>query len=206
MSSRRGLALRGYMIIKPILFDFQEEITTERLCIRCARPGDGSDIYDAVIDSFDELREWMPWARTKPTPQQYEELARLWRIKFQAREDLPFLVFLKGTFIMIGATGLHRFDWTVPRFEIGYWIRTAYTGQGYATEAARAMMELAFSVFNARRVEIHFDSRNERSRRIAERLGFEYEGRLRHFGRDVNGKLYDKIVYAKIISDIGITL
>ena len=98
----KALALRGYMIIKPILFDFPEEITTERLCIRCARPGDGSDMYDAVIDSFDELRKWMPWARTKPTPQQYEELARLWRIKFLAREDLPFLVFLKGTFIMIG--------------------------------------------------------------------------------------------------------
>jgi RimJ/RimL family protein N-acetyltransferase len=185
------------MTIKPILFDLPEEITTERLCLRCARPGDGAEMHSAVSDSLGELREWMPWARADPTPDDYEVLARMWRVKFLAREDLPFLVFLKGTFRMIGATGLHRFDWSVPRFEIGYWIRTSYTGLGYGTEAARAMMDFAFSVFKARRLEIHFDSRNERSRRIAERLGFEQEGRLRNFGRDARGELYDKLIYAK---------
>jgi RimJ/RimL family protein N-acetyltransferase len=58
------------------------------------------------------------------------------------------------------------------RLEIGYWLRSDATGKGYATEAARAMLELALTVPGMLRVEIHCDARNVASAAVPQRLGF----------------------------------
>ena len=90
------------------------------------------------------------------------------------------LLFLKGTGTLVGSSGLHRIDWEVPKFEIGYWCRTGFTGRGYVTEAVRGISAFAFDVLGARRVEIRCDSRNLPSARGAERAGFRLEGELRN--------------------------
>ena len=58
------------------------------------------------------------------------------------------------------------------RFEIGYWLRRDATGQGLATEAARAMLELAQAMPQGRLVEIRCAPRNVPSGAVAQRLGF----------------------------------
>ena len=52
-------------------------------------------------------------------------------------------------------------DWTVPRFEIGYWVRKSFAGQGYVTEAVRHR-RLAVRELRAKRVQLHIDVRNDR--------------------------------------------
>ena len=83
------------------------------------------------------------------------------------------------------------------RIEIGYWIRTGYEGQGYVKETVEGLTQFAINL-GARRIEIHTDSRNERSWRVAERAGFVLEGILQMTYRDVDGKLGDTRIYAKI--------
>jgi RimJ/RimL family protein N-acetyltransferase len=63
------------------------------------------------------------------------------------------------------------------RVEIGYWLRKDLTGRGYATEATRAMVELAASLRRVRCIEIRCDDRNERSAAIPRRLGFTLLGK-----------------------------
>jgi ribosomal-protein-serine acetyltransferase len=89
----------------------------------------------------------------------------------------------------------------VPKFEIGYWVRTRFEGQGYISEAVVGITQFAFDLLGARCVEIRVDDRNERSWRIPERLGFALEGLLRNEMRDVEGKLCDTRLYAKIRMD-----
>src|SRR5215468_9191886 len=50
-----------------------ERITTERLLIRCWEPADAPALRAAIDASLDQLREWLPWALSEPTP--VEELA-----------------------------------------------------------------------------------------------------------------------------------
>jgi RimJ/RimL family protein N-acetyltransferase len=97
-------------------------------------PGDGSEFNTAKLESADELRPWMEWAREKPTVRQSEEDVRRARAAFLERSDLMLLLFSKGTDTLVGSSGLHRIDWRVPKFEIGYWCRTRFTGHGYITE------------------------------------------------------------------------
>lgn len=62
------------------------------------------------------------------------------------------------------------------RVELGYWLDTAVTGRGLATEATRALLDVAASLPAMRHAEIRCDRRNGPSAAIPRRLGFELTG------------------------------
>jgi RimJ/RimL family protein N-acetyltransferase len=183
---------------EPILLDVPEQIDTERLLIRPPRLGDGAAVNVAVRESFNELQPWMPWAQEIPSVEQSEIFARESAARFARREDLPMLLFERSSGELLGASGLHRIDWSVPAFEVGYWCRTSRTGRGYISEAVRGICKMAFTSLSARRFEARMDDTNERSWRIAERLGFTLEGILRQDTRAPSGELRDTRVYSII--------
>lgn len=186
----------------PILIDFPYSFDTERLTIRGPLPGDGPAIRAAVVESRAELKPWMPWAVEVMDEEAYEKRVRDGQLKFLAREDLWLLLFLKGTDTYIGGSGLHRIDWTVPKFEVGYWVRTSYAGQGYITEAVRGITEFAFENLGARRIEIRCDANNSRSAAVARRTGYELEGHFHNEARDhLSGELRDTLIFARVWPD-----
>lgn len=62
--------------------------------------------------------------------------------------------------------------------EVGYLFAPAAGGRGYATEAVRAVVDLAFTSIGARRVTARLDARNRPSAALLERLGFRLEAHL----------------------------
>ncbi|MED3651627.1 GNAT family N-acetyltransferase [Heyndrickxia sporothermodurans] len=186
--------------MNPILKEFPEEFSTERLVIRMPRPGDGKVVFDAIIASINELKPWMPFAQKEQSEQDVELNIRSSYISFLKREDLRLLVFLKETGEFIASSGLHRIDWSIPKFEIGYWIDSRFSGKGYMTEAVKGIADFAFHELGARRVEIRCDEKNVKSRAIPERLGFTLEGILKNddVSPDTN-ELRDTCIYAKIV-------
>jgi len=60
----------------PILLDIPESFETERLLIRVPRPGDGLAFNAAILESFDDLQPWMPWAKERPSIEKTEENSR----------------------------------------------------------------------------------------------------------------------------------
>ncbi len=183
------------------LIDLPETIETERLLLRAPRSGDGAMINAAILETWDELHRWMPWARERPSVEQSEEFARHMAAEFLTRAALPLVILRKDTQAYLGGTGSQRMDWSVPRFEIGYWIRRSAVGQGYVSEAVAALTQFAFTTLSAQRTEIHCSHRNLRSQRVAERCGYTLEGRLRNHGREPDGQLRDMLVYAAIAKD-----
>ena len=136
----------------PILLDFPYSFETERLVIRGPLPDDAAPLRAAVLESQAELKPWMPWAVDVPTEEWYCVRVREGRLKFLAREDLWMMLTLKDGGTIIGGSGLHRIDWSVPKFEIGYWARTSHAGRGYITEAVNGITRFAFEQLGARRV------------------------------------------------------
>ena len=182
----------------PILLDFPEGFETERLLVRSPLPGDGPQMHAAVNESLEELTPWMPWPKEHRSVADSEASVRRARARFLERTDLMMLLFLKGTETLVGSSGLHRIDWSVPKFEIGYWCRTRFAGQGYVTEAVRGVSSFALDTLDARRVEIRCDPQNRRSARVAERCGFRLEGTLRNNERSTGGDLRDTLIYAML--------
>ena len=188
--------------IDNVLIQVPERIETERLLLLAPRAGVGQALNAAICESIDELRPWMPWAQVEPTVEESEAVVRRQLARFIAREDLVFQIYRRNADSsagqLLGGTGLHRFDWKVRRFEIGYWIRSSAQGQGYVSEAVRALAAMAFESLKARRVEIRMDSDNLRSRAVAERCGFELEGVLRRDALSPLGEPRDTCVYSRI--------
>jgi len=182
-----------------MLKDFPEEFSTERLVIRMPKPGDGKIVYEAITASINELKPWLPFAQKKQSETDVELNIRQAHISFLKREDLRLLVFLKETGEFIASSGLHRIDWDIPKFEIGYWIDSRFSGKGYMTEAVKGIADFAFHELHAKRLEIRCDTKNIKSRAIPEKLGFTLEGILKNDDRspDTN-QLRDTCVYAKI--------
>lgn len=65
------------------------------------------------------------------------------------------------------------------RAELGYWIGVPYWGNGFATEAVRAVVDFAFRVRGCFRVHAQAYTANPASRRVLEKAGLRYEGCLR---------------------------
>lgn len=185
----------------PILRDFPDSFDTERLTIRSPRPGDGPEMHAAVNESMDELTPWMDWSANHETVEDSEENIRRSWVRFLERSDLMMLLFFKGTETLVGSSGLHRIDWEVPKFEIGYWCRTRCTGQGYITEAVRGITAFAFDTLGARRVEIQCDTGNKPSARVAERAGFSLEGELRSSEMSTGGEVRDALIFSMTPED-----
>ncbi|MFN7249844.1 MAG: GNAT family N-acetyltransferase [Anaerobacillus sp.] len=185
--------------MNPLMIEFPTEFYTERLLIRMPQPGDGKAVFDAIQASIDELKPWMPFAQNEQSEEEIEINIRDAYVKFINREDLRLLIFLKDTGEFIASSGLHRINWDVPKFEIGYWIDTRYSGKGYITEAVQEIANFAFSELKANRIEIRCDLKNEKSRKIPERLGFTLEGILKNDAISTDGKgLRDTCIYARI--------
>jgi RimJ/RimL family protein N-acetyltransferase len=74
---------------------------------------------------------------------------------------------------LVGCAGLNQTD---RGLELGYWIGESYWGQGYATEAAHALVDLAFRATEI--TSLHASCRviNPASRRVIHKCGFQYAG------------------------------
>jgi ribosomal-protein-serine acetyltransferase len=187
----------------PLLIDVPTELRTERLVLRVPRPGDGATVYRAVAQSLERLRPWMPWAQPEPTLEASEAYARQAAAQFLLRSVLDYHGYLAAAperFVLAG--GLHTIDWSVPRFEIGYWVATPFEGQGYVREAVAAFTHLAFDTLDAERVEIRCDADNERSASVARACGYVQEARLCAHERRPGGSLRDTLVFARVRTSV----
>ena len=186
----------------PLLIDVPERIETTRLVLRCPRRGDGAIVNEAVVASFAELQPWVPWAGAVPSVAESEMQCRRQQGRFLLREDLVLLIFERDASgnegELLGSTGLHRIDWNLHRFEIGYWRKTGLGGRGIVTEAVRALSRMAFDDLEALRAEIRTDDNNVPSQKVAERAGFTLEAVLRFDSATRDGAPRSTRVYARV--------
>jgi ribosomal-protein-serine acetyltransferase len=189
---------------KPILLNFPDSFETERLLIRAPRAGDGQAMNEALAESIHNLKRWLPmaWTQNIQPVAETEALVRRWAALWILREDFRLGLYRKTDGLYVGSCGLHRIDWNVMRFEIGYWVRASLEGQGYIREAVAGVTAFAFDVLAAERVELRCDNRNERSIAVARRAGYILDGNLRN-NYESNDKttLHDTLVFSLLRAD-----
>lgn len=187
----------------PILIDIPMPIVTPRLLLRPVMPGDGAALNEAQGETWEQLHRWMPWANAPepPTVDESEEVVRRACARFILREDMMMVGIERETDRHAIYTGLHRFDWRLRNFKIGYWVRQSAQGNGYATESANALTRYAFGALDARRVEISHAEGNDASRAVIQRLGFNHEATMpsRHLLPD--GRVVADLRYARLTTD-----
>ncbi len=118
------------------------------------------------------------------------------KTEWSSREQRAYecAVILKDGGALAGGVSLFR---TGPLGELGWILAPEYRMRGYASEAAGALMDWGFSELGLHRIRARCDARNERSRRVMERLGMRREALFRS-ARFVRGEWQDEYEYAKL--------
>ena len=166
-------------------------LRTDRLLLRPFQDRDREDIYalqsDARVLEFWDSPPWADRSRADTF---------LARSRTMAEEDRGVRVAIDrlddGSFVG-WATAL----WSTPEFrtgELGYVLTEASWGNGYATEAAGALLDWALEAMDLNRVQSEVDTRNPASARVLAKLGFTLEGTLRE-NCIVDGVVSDSWMY-----------
>jgi len=98
-------------------------IETTRTTISDTSEQDAQDIFQAILDSIETLRAFpasIPWALDEPSLEQTRQFCLFAQQTRELRHDLIHTIRLKSNRQMVGMIGLHKIDWSVPRFEIGF--------------------------------------------------------------------------------------
>jgi RimJ/RimL family protein N-acetyltransferase len=180
------------------LFD---ELRGERVIVRPYRESDAQALFEAVTESRDHLRPWLPFADAHQTVEESRDWIIHQLANWLLREDMTVGVWEKANQRYLGGSGLHPRNWQSRYFEIGYWLRASATGQGFMTEAVRLLTAYAFNQLSATRLEIRCDERNGPSAAIARGLGFVQEARLRHDRTAADGTLSNTLIFALLPTD-----
>ncbi len=154
--------------------------TTPRLELRPFRRRDVDALIAAVSASFEELERWLPWVHSRygraDALRFIRDSAAAW-VEGRAydfairRPEVPEL--------HVGNISIWPTSRRERAGEVGYWISSADTGDGIATEAATAILAVGFEEMALHRVTLRIAVGNVASERIAEKLGFVHEGLLR---------------------------
>ena len=151
-------------------------LRTERLVLR---PFDLADA--ATVQQLAGAREV---AATLSIPHPYEDgMAEEWIAKhadsFAQGRGLTLAITLAEDGQLIGSIGLGSRSKEPWLGGLGYWIGTPWWGQGYCTEAARAVVGFGFDRMDVDRIHAEYYAGNIASGRVMQKLGMTHEGTLR---------------------------
>lgn len=148
----------------------EQIVGPDGLTLRRWARDDAAQLGDAIADSVDHLRPWMPWVVLEPVSvSERQALIDGWDQEWVAGGDVVLGVFVDGA--VAGGCGLHR-RIGPGGLEIGYWTARRFLRQGIATTVAGLLTDAAFSDPPITRVEIHHDQANVASGGVPRELGW----------------------------------
>ncbi len=127
---------------------FAQVIETSRMWLRCPLPGDGDALYQCVQQTLAQLQTWpdsLPWAQQAQSPDISEDYCQTCYAAWVMGLRWPLLMWDKHTEQLAGSIGFHQMDHESQTWELGYWCRLAFQGQGRTTEAVSALTAYALS-------------------------------------------------------------
>ena len=175
-----------------------ERLETERLVLRVRTVADAVDIFDYASRPEVSYPAGFPPVETLEDEIYYLEHILPER---NQKDNLPagYGIVVKGTDKVIGSVDFnHRHEDDV--LEIGYTLHPDYWGRGYVPEAARTLIDLAFKELELHKIELSCFGYNLQSQRVAEKLGFTLEARIRD-RKDAQGNRCDSLIYGLLRSE-----
>ncbi len=168
-------------------------LTTARLVLREFN----ADDWPAVLAYQSNPRYLRYYAWTGRTPDEVRAFVQMFLDQQQAdpRTKFQLAVVLKATGQLIGNCGIRLKTAAAHEADIGYELDPGHWGQGYATEAARAVVGLGFTQFRLHRIGSWCIAENAGSAHVLEKLGMRQEGRLRE-NEYFKGRWWDTLLYA----------
>jgi len=152
------------------------------------------------MESLATVGLWMPWCHSARTIAEGVSWLQNCQANWDSGADYEFTVFdASGEYL--GAAGLNQFNRVYNFANLGYWVRETRQRRGIAVEATKLLAEFGFRSLGLSRIEIVVAIDNIPSRRVAEKVGAEYEGIARN-RLQIRGAAMPAAVYS-MVPDVG---
>ncbi len=175
------------------------EITTRRLLLRDCAAEDRAAVQ--ALEADPALHHY----RGGGQPSEAETDALLQRtqdwLKLDPRPVYALAVVLRADGRLIGLVVLTISNRELGQAELGYRLGPSAWGQGYASEAAQALVAFGFAKLGLHRISAMCHPENSGSQRVMEKIGMRYEGHLREDFRNRDGSWRDSLLYAFLADD-----
>jgi len=152
-------------------------------------------LYEAAIESRNEVSPWMPWLHANYGLEDVTKWTALAITSWPMQTAYEYVIYDRNDGAVTGACGLNNINRKDMVCNLGYWVRTSKTRLGAATQATLLLKEFGLSVLEFNRVEVVAAEGNAASRGVAEKAGGIYEG-IQRRRMKVGDKIYDAHMYA----------
>ena len=168
-------------------------LETERLILREFTPDDWLTVWEYQREP--RYLRYYEWADR--TQEDVRAFIERFIAHQQARPRIRFqlAVVIKSGGELIGNCGIRRDSIDSHEADIGYELAPQHWGQGYATEAARAIVAFGFSELGLHRISAECVLDNAGSIRVLRKAGMQLEGQLRH-KEYYKGRWWDRLLFA----------
>jgi len=174
-----------------------QELETERMILRKITRDDLQDMFAYCSDP--RMTDYVTWP-THTNPDETMNFIEFVENLYMNGEVAPLGIEDKQSHKLIGTCGFVNWNMNHARAEIGYAIASQYWGQGYMTEAVKAMIRFGFD-HKLVRIEARCHPDNIASARVMEKCGMSYEGILRKH-LFAKGKFEDVKMYSIINEEL----
>ncbi len=177
------------------------ELTDGNILLRPYRMNDVDGLFHAVRESIKEISVWLPFAHENYSIKESKDWIKKRPKEWKEGITYDFAIFDTQNGDMVGGCGLNEIDERNGKANLGYWVRTSYTGRGVAVVAARLLAKWGFEALNLKRIEIGIAVGNKRSLRVAEKVGAKREGILRN-RINIRDKMHDAVMHSLIPGEV----
>lgn len=139
---------------------------------------DFADQLFALVDANRTyLQEWLPWVtNTKSSKDSRQFLKSARQFSFGGQQFHTVIIYKEKIVGLVGFNAIHKKH---QKGEIGYWIAEPMQGKGIVTKSVQRLIKYGFQHLNLNRILIRVSANNLKSKQVAQRLNFTYEGTLR---------------------------
>ncbi|QQS61510.1 MAG: GNAT family N-acetyltransferase [Candidatus Moraniibacteriota bacterium] len=182
------------MVIK-----FKNQLRGDRLLLKRTRPTleMAETIFKVVDENRKHLEPWFSW--TALTLKVEDSLKYLFDKEEETKKGkkVEYGLFVNNEHI--GNISIFDMNEKEKSGEIGYWLSSSHTRNGYMTEAVKILEKEVFEKMELNRIQIRCDEKNEASSGVAKKCGYVYEGKYRedsfseHFNNFRNTLVFSKL-------------
>src|SRR5712691_10333480 len=169
-----SLRLKNRRRIYPIGGMFQLAVDDEIVLV-LAEERHAQAMTDLILRNQDRLARWEPWAEQPATVDSTRAYIRSALEDFLRGRQISTIIAVDDGRRFVGRCGM-RINPYASSGDVGYWIDAEFEGRGITSRSARALVTSVFNELGLSKVELRTSIANQRSRAVAERLGFVYEG------------------------------
>lgn len=162
-----------------MIVPLETELTDGVIRLRTFREEDIEMVYQAVLDSFEEISRWMSWCHAGYAREEMAGFIMSREEAWRNDAEYSFGVFDAATDEYLGNVSLNYLKREYQMANLGYWMRTSRTRRGAATRATRLCARFGLEQLGLQRIEIIAAVENLASQRVAEKAGARREGTLR---------------------------